>query len=131
MYRATVDKQACNSEIDRRERGGERSAKPLNYSAGLTRSKASGSKGASARGTFKNPVLLSRFRNVGGGRVVQQEHLGPENEHSPPPESGRTDATVSDIIVNGDERAARGSRQEFDGVPIIVTMGAWKNESDM
>lgn len=56
--------------------------------------------------------------------MVQQEHLGPENEHSPPPESGRTDVTVSDIIVNGGERATRGSRQESDGVPMIVPIVA-------
>lgn len=93
-------------------------------SFGLARSKARGWR-ASARGArSKGPVLLSRFRNVGGGRVVQQEHLGSENEHSPPPESGRADAAVSDIIVNGGERATRGSRQESDGVPMIVTIVA-------
>lgn len=50
--------------------------------------------------------------------MVQQEHLGPENEYSSPPESGRTDVTVSNIIVNGGERATRGSRQEFVGVLV-------------
>lgn len=56
--------------------------------------------------------------------MVQQEHLRPENEHSPPPESGRADVTVSDIIVNGGERATRGFRQESDGVPMIVPIVA-------
>lgn len=61
--------------------------------------------------------------------MVQQEHLGSENEHSPPPESGRADVTVPDIIVNGGERATRGSRQESDGVPMIEPIGGRKNGS--
>lgn len=40
--------------------------------------------------------------------MVQQEHLGPENEYGPPPEPGRADVTVSNIIVNGGDRATRG-----------------------
>lgn len=56
--------------------------------------------------------------------MVQQEYLGSENEHSPPPESGRTDVTISDIIVNGGERATRGSRQEYDGVSMIAPIAA-------
>jgi len=55
--------------------------------------------------------------------VVQQEHLGPENEHGPPPEPGRADAAVSNIIVNGGERATRGSRQESDGALAIGRSG--------
>lgn len=47
--------------------------------------------------------------------MVQQEHLGSENEHGPPPESGRADAAISNIIVNGGEGATRRSRQESDG----------------
>lgn len=60
--------------------------------------------------------------------MVQQEHLRSENEHSPPPESGRTDVTVSDIIVNGGERATRGSRQESDGVPMTERAEGKKRE---
>jgi len=64
--------------------------------------------------------------------VVQQEHLSPENEHSPPPESGRTNVTISDIIVNGGERATRGSRQESDVVSMIKSIdGRKKTESKM
>lgn len=60
--------------------------------------------------------------------MVQQEHLGPENEHSPPPKSGRTDVTVSDIIVNGGEKATRGSRQKSDGVLMIEPIDGRKQE---
>lgn len=60
--------------------------------------------------------------------MVQQEHLGPENEHSPPPESCRTDVTVSDIIVNGGEKATRGSRQKSDGVLMIEPIDGRKQE---
>lgn len=60
------------------------------------------------------------FRYVSGGRVVQQKHFGPENEYGSPPEPGRTDVAVSNIIVNG--RATRGSRQELD-VALVTERG--------
>lgn len=65
-----------------------------------------------------------RFRNVSGRRMVQQEHLGSENEYSPPPQPGRTHVTISNIIVNGGGRAIQGSRQKSDVIlmiePIVI-----------
>lgn len=53
--------------------------------------------------------------------MVQQKHLSPENEYSSPPEPGRTDVTVSNIIVNGGGWATRRSRQELDGALVTGT----------
>ncbi|KYN04296.1 Paired mesoderm homeobox protein 2A [Cyphomyrmex costatus] len=79
---------------------------------------------------FSNQLIIASRRNVSGGRVVQQEHLSSENEHSPPPESGRTNVTVSDIIVNGGERATRGSRQEYDVIPMIEPIDGKKKQTE-
>jgi len=80
-------------------------------------------------GNFKFHVVrlkrAFRFRNVSGRRMVQQEHLGSENEYSPPPQPGRTHVTISNIIVNGGGRAIQGSRQKSDVIlmiePIVMT----------
>ena len=39
------------------------------------------------------------FRNVGGRRVVQQEHLSAEDEHGSSPQPRGADASVPDIIL--------------------------------
>lgn len=59
--------------------------------------------------------------------MVQQEHLGAENEHGPPPEPGRADAAVSNIIVNAGERATRGSRVDSDGAHKIERSSRRRN----
>ncbi|EFN86198.1 Homeobox protein prophet of Pit-1 [Harpegnathos saltator] len=71
-------------------------------------------------GLPENTLSLG-FRDVSGGRVVQQKHLGSENEYSPPPEPGCTDVTVPNIIVNGGGLATRGSRQKSYGTLVTRT----------
>lgn len=60
--------------------------------------------------------------------MVQQEHLGFENEYSSPPQSGRTHVTISNIIVNGGGRAIQRSRQKSDVILMIELIAMTREE---